>query len=536
MTRTTCRPLSIARSVAGASLLMLLATACITAGEAPDDLSDEAGTPEPIGSPDDPGTLGAPIPGSRVTLVSSAVSKDPLPAGQVQTITATLKSETALSNMIVDLRIYNASNTLVSRKTFEPVNFAAGGTATLRHDYQSPATLAVGTYAVAVGVWDRSWNTYLYEARTSFTVGTATTTPTPPPPSTTTCSYPAWVEYQNYAAGAIVTYQGALYQAKYANPGYIPTVSTYYWAPYACTSTTPPPPATSANLPAKIVGGYFTTWDFRNGVTLRSVVDTTNYNLIYIAFATGVAASSGTLQLSLPAGVSSAADFKSQVAYANSKGKRVIVSVGGWFDLGNNAWGYRLDSPTKIDQFMASMRVFRDTWGFNGMDWDLEHGNRPDVAGIVTASRRMRSEFGASFIIAAAPGVNTASWVGAGGVLDSLGPTGWDLVGEQVYDWNLSEAAYRAMIIDRMTVLSNKYGASKVVLGNKYKTDEGGSNSLADPANVCVDIATTKSALAALRASGVRIRGSFVWTTQSDADAGWPWQASGGVGGDILSN
>jgi chitodextrinase len=48
-----------------------------------------------------------------------------------------------------------------------------------------------------------------------------------------TCSNPiaAWVQGQNYAAGAVVSYQGLQYVAKYANPGYNPTVSTYYWAP-----------------------------------------------------------------------------------------------------------------------------------------------------------------------------------------------------------------------------------------------------------------------------------------------------------------
>jgi hypothetical protein len=87
-----------------------------------------------------------------------------------------------------------------------------------------------------------------------------------------------------------------------------------------------------------------------------------------------------------------------------------------------------------------------------------------------------------------------------------------------------------------MTVLANKYGASKIMLGNKYKTDEAGSSSLADPQNLCVDIATTKDAFSVLRSRGINIRGSFVWTTQSDADAGWQWQGANGVGGDILAH
>lgn len=35
-----------------------------------------------------------------------------------------------------------------------------------------------------------------------------------------------------YARGDIVTYQGALYIAEHDNPGYVPTVSTWYWDPF----------------------------------------------------------------------------------------------------------------------------------------------------------------------------------------------------------------------------------------------------------------------------------------------------------------
>ena len=300
-------------------------------------------------------------------------------------------------------------------------------------------------------------------------------------------------------------------------------------------SPTLAPRVTSGNLPNKVVGGYLTTWEGRNGVTLRSVVDNTNYNLIYVAFAVGVSASSGTLTLDLPPGAGSPAEFKSQIAYANSKGKKVIVSVGGYFDLAGQNIGYRLDSSAKVDQLMASLRDYRNNWGFNGMDWDLEQGNRPDNAGIIDASRRMRAEFGPSYIICFAPGPNLSSWIGAGGVLDTLGSNGWDAVGEQLYDLGQSEAAYQSSIVSRMTALSNKYGASKVLLGNKYKNDSG--TSLSDPSNNFVDLATTKAALASLRASGKNIRGSFHWTIQSDSDIGpYAWAGANGVGGDILRN
>jgi chitinase len=60
------------------------------------------------------------------------------------------------------------------------------------------------------------------------------------------CNYPAWVAGTSYSAGAIVKYpsNGLLYQASHDNPGYDPTISTWYWSPYTCTGggggTTPP--------------------------------------------------------------------------------------------------------------------------------------------------------------------------------------------------------------------------------------------------------------------------------------------------------
>ena len=55
---------------------------------------------------------------------------------------------------------------------------------------------------------------------------------TPPPPA---CSYPNWVNGKSYVAGNIVKYtDGKFYKASHDNPGYDPTVSTWYWDPYTC--------------------------------------------------------------------------------------------------------------------------------------------------------------------------------------------------------------------------------------------------------------------------------------------------------------
>lgn len=50
-------------------------------------------------------------------------------------------------------------------------------------------------------------------------------------PAPVACAKPAaWVSGKQYASGSLVTYSNNLvYIARFANPGYIPTVSTYYW-------------------------------------------------------------------------------------------------------------------------------------------------------------------------------------------------------------------------------------------------------------------------------------------------------------------
>ena len=49
------------------------------------------------------------------------------------------------------------------------------------------------------------------------------------------CSAEGWRQGRQYAAGSIVSYTNSkLYIARVANPGYNPTISTYYWSQYAC--------------------------------------------------------------------------------------------------------------------------------------------------------------------------------------------------------------------------------------------------------------------------------------------------------------
>ncbi len=67
--------------------------------------------------------------------------------------------------------------------------------------------------------------------------------PTPTPTPTPTTSVSAWVQGKQYPAGSIVSYAGKNYIATYANPGYSPTISTYFWSVYLSNVTPSPTPS-----------------------------------------------------------------------------------------------------------------------------------------------------------------------------------------------------------------------------------------------------------------------------------------------------
>jgi len=199
---------------------------------------------------------------AKVSVVSSSISKPTLIAGEVQTSIVTLKSTTALSNMIVDLRIYNSANQMIARKPFEQVSFPAGTNVVFRFDYQSATTLPAGNYTIQVGVWNSSWATLLYETRETFAVVTSgtvttssttttlsTTTTTVPPTTTTTTSTTTttvsgstptcssifgWNKNTYYTVGAHVRYNNLIYKALSPNRRVTPGSNSSLWALATC--------------------------------------------------------------------------------------------------------------------------------------------------------------------------------------------------------------------------------------------------------------------------------------------------------------
>jgi predicted chitinase/chitodextrinase len=81
---------------------------------------------------------------------------------------------------------------------------------------------------------------------------------TPPPPpggGGGNCNYPDWAAGRTYHAGDVVRYpnNGRYYKASHDNPGYDPTISTWYWDPFSCDGGGDPPPPPPGGSPGGFV-------------------------------------------------------------------------------------------------------------------------------------------------------------------------------------------------------------------------------------------------------------------------------------------
>jgi chitinase len=139
-----------------------------------------------------------------------------------------------------------------------------------------------------------------------------------------------------------------------------------------------PPPGGS--LPAHVLTGYWQ--DFTNAATsLKLSSVPTSYGLVAVAFANADSANDGGVTFDVDSGLSSAlggytdAQFTADVATLHSRGQKVIISVGG--QNGTISVG----SSAAASAFANSIESLMSTYGFDGVDIDLENGVNPTYMG-----------------------------------------------------------------------------------------------------------------------------------------------------------
>jgi chitinase len=161
-----------------------------------------------------------------------------------------------------------------------------------------------------------------------------------------------------------------------------------------------PRAAAAPSLPAHMLTGYWQ--DFTNGATplrLRDV--SSNYDVIAVAFAGADPSRPGGVTFAVDSGLSSAlggysdADFRSDVQTLHGQGRKVIVSVGGQ----NGA--ISVSDPTSASNFASSVFGLMTSFGFDGVDIDLENGI--NVASMSSALQQLAAKAGPNLVLAMAP-------------------------------------------------------------------------------------------------------------------------------------
>lgn len=159
------------------------------------------------------------------------------------------------------------------------------------------------------------------------------------------------------------------------------------------------PPATSTDLPERVLTGYWQNFD--NGATCLKLADVPKeYNIICISFADATQTPGEiTFQLdktlSEKLGGYTTEEFKADVATAHSKGQKVVLAIGG--EVGNVI----INSPEAAQKFADSAYALMQEYGFDGIDVDLEHGI--DVTNLANALHLLADKAGNGFILTMAP-------------------------------------------------------------------------------------------------------------------------------------
>jgi chitinase len=182
------------------------------------------------------------------------------------------------------------------------------------------------------------------------------------------------------------------------SPSASPTASS---SPSPTTASPTPTGSTGGTtaLPKHELTGYWQ--DFTNGaMALRLSAVPTTYDLVAVAFANATT-TAGQVSFAVDSGLSSAlggytdANFKADIATLHSRGQHVIVSVGG--QNGSIA----VSDSTSATNFANSVYSIMQSYGFDGVDIDLENGVNPTY--LAQALRTLSSKAGSSLLITLAP-------------------------------------------------------------------------------------------------------------------------------------
>ncbi|MEU6319682.1 glycoside hydrolase family 18 protein [Streptomyces sp. NPDC047009] len=282
-------------------------------------------------------------------------------------------------------------------------------------------------------------------------------------------------------------------------------------------------------LPKHAVTGYWQ--NFNNGATVQKISDVpSQYDIIAVAFADATG-TPGAVTFNLDSaglGGYTVDQFKADIRAKQAAGKKVIVSVGG-----QNGTVSVSDS-TSAANFANSLYSLMQTYGFDGVDIDLENGLNATY--MSQALRQLSSEAGSSLVITMAPqtidmqSTSNGYFQTALNIKDIL-----TVVNTQYYNsgsmLGCDGKVYSQGSVDFVTALAciqleGGLSPSQVGLGVPASPSGAGSGYVSPTVvNNALDCLTKTTNCGSFRPSKTYpdLRGTMTWSTNWDAASGNAW-------------
>jgi chitinase len=173
--------------------------------------------------------------------------------------------------------------------------------------------------------------------------------------------------------------------------------------------TVEPIPLTGRDNGHRLIGYWSGYGAASSTFALRDVSPQWDY--VLVAFATpDHNAPEGTMRFHPPTGMDPEV-FKADVKYLQSKGKKVMISLGG------GGQHFTLADPKRVPNYVESVTRIVEEFGFDGIDIDFEspslsidpgdtdfrHPTTPSIVNLVDALRQLHNHFGKGFMISLVP-------------------------------------------------------------------------------------------------------------------------------------